>query len=108
MTAHWQQDELINVARARRGDPSTSHEAAASLGDVRASQALVLGLLRTYGPSTDEQLAALATMAGVVMSPSGLRTRRHELVTLALVEPSGEQRVMSTGRRALVWQAVPT
>jgi hypothetical protein len=37
-------------------------------------------------------------------SPSGIRSRRAELVDLELVEDSGERRLLSTGRRAIVWQ----
>lgn len=39
-------------------------------------------------------------------SPSGLRTRCSELVRKGKVEATSETRVLSTGRRGVVWRAV--
>lgn len=83
------------LAHARSSDPETSHRAAAALGDIRASQREVLQLFRRYGPMTDKALVEAAEHAGVKQSASGLRTRRHELVELALV--------IDTGRRMKVY-----
>jgi hypothetical protein len=91
----------------RPADPQTSHDAAASLGDVRESQRTVHRLLRTYGPATDEQLLAIAGHAGFHISPSGLRTRRHELVALDLVRDTGRRVQMRSGRMAIVWEVTP-
>jgi hypothetical protein len=97
------QPELFRLTRT--GDPETSHDAAASLRDVRASQRRVYELLRDYGPCTDEELQALAPRDGFLISPSGLRTRRHELVVLGFVKDSGRRTTMSTGRQAIIWEA---
>lgn len=91
-------------AHARRTDPWTSHEAAASV-KVRESQKLVLSLLR-QGPATDEELADRAHAASAAISPSGLRTRRCELVVLGLAVDTGERRRTAAGRQTIVWAAV--
>ena len=98
------QTSLFDEARARRTDPETSHEAAASVRNIRGSQVRVINLLKAYGPMTDEKLVTFAYHAG--MSPSGIRTRRSELVAKGLVEYAGYKQVMSTGRMARVWKAV--
>lgn len=72
--------------RARRTDPSTSHEAAARLtpDKLTAAQSRVLAMFRLYGDMPDTQLVkylnAAEKDAGVKpMSPSGVRSRRSEL-----------------------------
>lgn len=88
---------------ARTTDPDTSHQAAASLTDVRESQRAVHRLLRVYGPTTDETLMRLANMTGLHISPSGLRTRRHELVALGLVHDTGVRVPLASGRMGICW-----
>lgn len=107
---------LDQSARARRSDPETSRQAAASLsGALRLRQKAVLQLLREAS-GTDEQLAIRyreAIRQGRLIggelfpsqSPSGLRTRRHELVEAGLAFDSGERRRISTGGTAIVWKA---
>ena len=90
-------------AHARRTDPETSHAAAESVRNLRMSQSYVLSILREVGPMTDECLQGWIDPK--VMSPSGIRTRRSELVKLGKVEWSGEKVPMSTGRMARVWRA---
>lgn len=96
------------MPHARTLDPSTSHQAAASVLETRTTMRVILNIL-SKGSATDEVLgyvynglveAGRAPMA----SPSGIRSRRAELVDLELVEDSGERRPLSTGRRAIVWQ----
>lgn len=92
-------------AVARRTDPWSSHEAAASVTKVRESQKAVLEALTILGPMTDEELAH--QYGGTPQqSPSGLRTRRSELVELGKVRDSGQRRVLRSGRRAIVWEAL--
>lgn len=94
--------------RARRTDPDTSHEAAASVRETqRRSQEEVLYVLRLYSRLTDERLVALYEVHardGDVshQSPSGIRTRRKELQRAGLVKAHGEERAAS-GRRMIVW-----
>lgn len=92
-------------ARARTTDPETSHQAAASVRDLRATQREVLDLIRRFGPLTDERLVSLAAIDHVRQSPSGLRSRRSELVALGLVEWTGEYEPLDSGRNARVWGA---
>lgn len=94
-------------AVARRTDPSTSHAAAASISSskLRSSQVAVLEWLREHGPATDEALVELYN--GPDQSPSGLRTRRRELVEQRLVRDSGARQPLASGRMAIVWEVVP-
>lgn len=97
------QMELAAVARAT--DPETSHEAARNVENIKGTQQLIINLLRMFGPMTDDRIWDYAQDSTVLVSPSGLRTRRHELVTLGLVEDSGERATLSTGRRSIIWRA---
>ena len=91
-------------AVARRSDPSTSWAAAHSLDPetLRRSQRTVLETLQDYGPMTDEEL--VMRLAGV-MSSSGARTRRCELVDIGFVFDTGTRVVVRSRRRAIVWGA---
>ena len=91
-------------AVARRTDVWSSHEAAASVTRIRESQKAVLYFLAGRSPMTDEEL--VANYNGLQQSPSGLRTRRSELVELGKVRDSGQRRVLRSGRRAIVWEAL--
>lgn len=94
----------------RTGDPETSEIAAKSLTEekIRTSQHEVWSLLRECGPMTDGEIAEAAERAGVSQSPSGLRTRRAELVRKMLVADSGERKVLPSGRQSIVWEAIGT
>ena len=77
-------------ANARRSDPDTSHAAARSLSSdkLRESQEAVLSNVYKGPPQ----------------SPSGLRTRRRELVDRGLMEDTGIRKKLPTGRRGIVWR----
>jgi hypothetical protein len=97
-------NETPTEARARRGDPGTSHAAAASVADLRASQRAVLRAFTIYGPMTDEELVLrYSDHASVRQSSSGLRTRRAELVAGGHLYDTGQKRKMRSGRSAIVW-----
>ena len=94
------------MPRARKTDPTTSHEAAASVTAVTGTQGAILRLLFT--PQYDDELvdryytlvdAGLAPNA----SPSGIRSRRAELVEKGWVEDTGARVKLTSGRRAIVW-----
>lgn len=89
--------------RARRTDPTTSHEAA-DHNDVETSIGLVLSALRSFGPSADHELVQLLGQSG--FTPQRLRTARAALVERRLVEEAGYYRLTDNNRRAMVWQAV--
>ena len=92
-------------AVARRGDPSTSWEAARSVDHaLTENQQRFLAELRHLGPSTDEQLVE-ADPWRLFMAPSGIRTRRHELTVSGQVVDTGRRVIGSTGRRMIVWRA---
>lgn len=94
-------------AKARRTDPRTSHEAAASVGDLNLSQQMVYDTLREHGPMHDELISlTIRAVPGNYISLSGARTRRHELVELGLVEDSGTTVLTESGRNTIVWKVV--
>jgi hypothetical protein len=79
-----QREVFDSGARARTNDPSTSHDAAASVRNMRASHKRILAMFRAYGDMTDETLAEYLNEASKetglkLMSPSGVRSRRSEL-----------------------------
>lgn len=95
------------MAKARITDPTTSHEAAARVRNVTEQQKVILNILAV--PMTDQELvdryeglasAGLAPMA----SPSGIRSRRSELVYAGMVMDSRDRRKLTTGRNAIVWR----
>lgn len=92
-------------AHARRTDPETSHAAAASISEhnITNGQRAVLQTLRRIGPANDERIVALYT--GPPQSPSGIRTRRAELVDRGLVFDTEQRVKLASGRRAIVWAA---
>lgn len=110
---------VSDSAHARRTDPVTSHEAAASVEPekMRASQAYLLAIIKDYAHVTDEELWGLYVdrsdgdrrMGGnpPKMTVSGMRTRRSELVAKKKVRDSGLRRHTATGRRTIAWEAVP-
>ena len=89
---------------ARRTDPDTSWEAARSVDPLklRATQREILWVLRNWGPLTDEEIAVIVGPEST-QSPSGLRTRRRELVDRGLVVDTGARRRTRAGRRTIVW-----
>jgi hypothetical protein len=102
---------VTTMAHARTSDPETSHAAAASVSDIRASQQAVLNVMRkrpAYG-YTDEELVAeynklqARSLRYPFQSESGIRTRRKELERMGFVEYSGDKRVLTSGRLARVW-----
>lgn len=96
----------MTAARARSADPDTSHAAAASLAPdkIRLSQHAVLRHLRRHGPMTDTEMVD-SFDGKIYQSPSGLRTRRKELVDRGLVIDTGKRETLESGRSATVWDA---
>lgn len=94
------------MANARLTDPATSHEAANRVRNITQQQRAILNILAVR--MTDEELVARyesAAAAGLapLASPSGIRSRRSELVYAGLVADSTERRKLRTGRNAIVW-----
>lgn len=92
---------------ARRTDPQTSWDAARSIGRAKQEEQkrLVLAILRSIGPATDEQIAECAASWGKTDSPSGLRTRRIEMAreTPPRVVYTGRRIAGRSGRDFMVW-----
>lgn len=90
---------FATAAKARTKDVESSHEAARQASNkLRESQEAVLRLFRVMGEMTDEQLVTEYSWRSTqypamypVQTPSGLRTRRHELVL--------REKIVYTGRR---------
>lgn len=90
------------AARARRSDPETSHEAAASIGNMTEKRQAVLDCLRAIGRGHDEAIIdAYRSMSLPEQSDSGIRSRRAELVSVGLVIAQGVERI--DGRLHTVW-----
>lgn len=95
---------------ARATDPGTSWEAAKSVKHVTETHTRIVEILK-HGSATDADLYALYLRGRrlfdwPLVSESGLRTRRKELVDMGKVKATGELRRMHTGRRARVWGLV--
>lgn len=104
----------LNTLRAARvGDPETSHAAAASVSsdELRFSQLAVLRTLGKIRRGTDADIAEAYVYHGFSavqpQSPSGLRTRRAELVEQGLVVDTGKRKRLPSGRQAIVWAKKP-
>lgn len=96
-----------SVAPVRRDDPETSRAASKTV-NVTRGQRLVLSVLKVRGPMTDEDIydTIMEQDDGTFsLSPSGARTRRHELEGLGLVVDSGRRETLPSGRKAVVWAA---
>lgn len=88
--------------RHRASDPDTSRDAAEGLRNVRATHHFVMAAL-ARSPMTDEQIADRAWADEVEVSPSGLRTRRSELVEAGYVRATEKRLPLASGRLGIVW-----
>lgn len=101
----------VSEPRARSTDPATSHAAARSIrpGFLRDSQDAIVKLFRELGPMDDSLLVDRyqeAVLEGLRpnQSPSGIRTRRAELVDAGVVRDTGRTVRLESGRQATVWE----
>lgn len=91
-------------ARARGSDPATSHAAAASVTRLSETKRRILELVAAE-PSTDYEIRDRWSAHDYpLISDSGLRTRRSELVDDGLLIDAGEVRTGPTGRAYTVWR----
>ena len=100
---------LGDRAVARRSDPETSHLGAESVKNISDLQGLLFDCFCLWGPMTDEELWETFSMGSepwCLTSPSGLRSRRAELVAKGLLEWSGGFGETKAGRKARIWQAI--
>lgn len=99
------------AALSRETDPDTSRAAAASISAdrMRETQRVIVEILDRFGPACDEDIAVYARQLESLgeapkQSPSGLRSRRAELVAAGVVRDSGERAKTSSGRQTIVWE----
>ena len=101
-------------AHARDSDPDTSHAAAESVRRITETQEAIADLMRHIGrPMTDTEIAyrygEWREHFGDAIprsSPSGLRTRRSELVERKIVRDSGKRERLPSRRHAILWEIV--
>lgn len=95
----------------RRNDPETSFKAAISQTSEkrqRIYELIHLDLRQESRGMTDDQLTdTIVRIQGHKFSPSGIRTRRSEMVKAGWVRDSGKTRDSFAGHPATVWELVP-
>lgn len=99
------------VAKARKTDPRTSHDAAESVNNITEVKAHILKLLKV--PRTHNDLVAIwMTPSGkprsgfCKASPEGIRSRCADLVREGRVVDTGERIKLASGRHAIIWKSV--
>lgn len=95
-------------AKVRKYDPDTSWEAALSVSNEHTAKlyALIYQLL-SGAPMPDDHLYHMALQrADFPITPSGVRSRRSELVRAGWVVDGGGRVPLRTGRKAIAWEAV--
>ena len=98
------------MPHARTTDPITSHEAAASVRNLTATQQVIMDLYKRINrPMTDNQLVgwyawAVSNFDAPSASESGIRSRRAELTRTGKLRDSGERTKLSSGRNAIMWE----
>lgn len=91
------------MPHARITDPETSHEAAESVTNITPLKREILQRLMT--PMTDAELIrTLKIYSELIVTDSGVRSRRSELVQAGLVRDTGARQKLKTGRNAIVWE----
>lgn len=98
---------------ARKTDPETSHDAARSIKEPKLSESrlAIVRIFRKHGRMNDESLAAyyaslMSDGSAPYLSPSGLRSRRSELVDMGYLTDTGLRAPTYSGRQSIVWKAV--
>jgi predicted ArsR family transcriptional regulator len=94
-----QLDAFPTVARARRRDPDTSHDAAASIRMSDMERRVYRCLGGKLGAATSFEIAAFLGLSLVTVSP-----RLKPLVEKGLVRDSGRRKLGETGRPRIIWE----
>lgn len=97
-----------SVPSARSTDPETSHEAADSVWNPSAVQAVVFRIIEERGPISDTELIwhyghEAARQKIYLPTDQSIRSRRAELVNAGQVEFSGFYGLTPNGRRTRKW-----
>jgi predicted ArsR family transcriptional regulator len=92
---------LDSTPRARRTDPITSHEAAASAKDLQAKHhRLIVACLKEHGPLGKDGIAARTSITGVAVC-----RRLSELEHGGLIAPTGRTVKSTAGRNEREWRS---
>jgi hypothetical protein len=92
------------VPNTRTLDPTTSHQAEASVTGLAESYRIILSILRESGPMNDEKLISTwRKTQNKKASDSGIRSRRSELTATGLIVDTGDRIKMDSGRMSIVW-----
>lgn len=96
--------------RARNTDPDTSHAAAFSVRNVGATHQAILELFKAAGQKglADMEMIAMydtyrLAKGWPLVSESGLRSRRNELVKIGCIEDTGRKTRLATKRMGKIW-----
>ena len=92
-------------ARARKGDPRTSHEAADSFTFEQLSELkrkIFWWFVRRGGRATDEELETSPEFA--YLGPTTASKRRTDLVRSGFLRDSGEEKTNRRGRNQIIWE----
>lgn len=105
----FDQAGMVLVPAARHTDPETSHAAAESVRNITATHERILEILERFGEGTDEDIAAYYQDLAELfdwppVSPSGLRSRRAELVFWGRVVDTGRRGKTRSGRASIIWE----
>lgn len=93
---------------SRISDPVTSFEAAASVRNITETHQNIVTILEDLRQATDEEIAnyyaqAVGVYGWKKVSPSGLRSRRAELVDAGILKDSGVKGRTASGRLTIKW-----
>lgn len=92
---------------ARRTDPKTSHDAAASVTETQfnETQKNILRIYETYGQLTDEALVQLywQSFSQDPITAQGIRTAKANLAKRNKIAPTGELAITKFKRQARIW-----
>lgn len=102
----------MSKAHARSTDPDTSQEAADSVWNPSAVQAVVFRIIEEHGPISDTDLIwhyghEAARQNIYLPTDQSIRSRRAELVDADHIEFSGLYGVTPNGRRTRKWWVSP-
>jgi hypothetical protein len=93
---------IFPFPRARKGDPMTSHLAAAQVTTAESHYKAIHDALAGWGPMGKDEIAALAGL-----DPSQVARRLPEMRRLGLVGLTGETVQSRSGRAEREWAAIP-
>jgi hypothetical protein len=95
---------MTTIPRARVTDPLTSHQAAASVGNLPDTQFHVYCIVTCAAePISDQDIYSQYRADIGYISASGCRTRRKELCDVGLIRDSGLRAVTESGRATIRW-----